>query len=254
MINIFGDVIYYDEKKIMEYSSVITRQHNLTIKEYEISDDKSAHMNLKILGGDLQGSRKYKAEVKESLLYNCVAFEKLLNGRDDFADFTESTQWDINTIARGFIIKFNGYMKVPEEFDITQTIQRFKPMLMDSIVNDGMDETEKKAFKSFFEVSDAKIPVLIDIEASLISSKLIGNNMLVTYEELEEYEDLEVTIIARVTTNNLVDMKKPFYDPLKDFMRLNRTLRRTMGERTEGLYEIYADQNYKTVEILAIYQ
>ncbi|NLX75614.1 MAG: hypothetical protein GXZ13_07320 [Synergistaceae bacterium] len=254
MIDIFGNVIYYDEKKIMEYSSVITRQHHLTIKEYEISDDKSAHMNLKVFGGDLKGSKKYKAEVKESLLYNCVAFEKLLNGREDFADFVESSKWDINTIGRGFIIKFNGYMNVPEEFDITQTIQRFKPMLMDSIVNDGMDETEKKAFKSFFEVSDVKIPVLIDIEDSLICSKLVGNNMLVEYEDLDEYEDLEVTIIARVTSNNLIDMKKPFYDPLKDFMKLNRTLRRNMSERAEGLYEIYADQNYKTVEILAIYQ
>ncbi len=249
-----GDVIYYDEKKIIEYSSVITRQHNLKIKEYEILDDKSAHMNIKVLGGNFKGSKKYKAEVKESLLYNCVAFEKLLNGREDFADFTESSEWDINTIGRGFIIRFNGYMMVPEEFDITQTIQRFKPMLMDSIANDSMDETEKMAFKSFFEVSDAKIPVFIDIGASLICSKLIANNMLVAYEELEEYEDLEVTVIARVNTSNLVDMKKSFYDPLKDFMRLNRTLRRTMGERTDGLYEIYADQNYKTVEILAIYQ
>lgn len=211
-------------------------------------------MNIKVLGGNFKGSKKYKAEVKESLLYNCVAFEKLLNGREDFADFTESSEWDINTIGRGFIIRFNGYMMVPEEFDITQTIQRFKPMLMDSIANDSMDETEKMAFKSFFEVSDAKIPVFIDIGASLICSKLIANNMLVAYEELEEYEDLEVTVIARVNTSNLVDMKKSFYDPLKDFMRLNRTLRRTMGERTDGLYEIYADQNYKTVEILAIYQ
>lgn len=66
--------------------------------------------------------------------------------------------------------------------------------------------------------------------------------------------DLEVTIIARATSNNLIDMEKPFYDPLKDFMKLNRTLRRTMGKRTESLVEIYADQNYIMVEVLAIYQ
>lgn len=133
----------------MEYSSIITRQHNLTIKEYETSDNKSSYMNLKILEGDLQGSRKYKAEVKESHLYNCAVFEKLLNGRDNFADFTELTQWDINTITRGFIIKFNGYMKVPKEFDITQTFQKFKPMLINSIVNDGIDETGKRHLKAF---------------------------------------------------------------------------------------------------------
>ncbi len=37
-------------------------------------------------------------------------------------------------------------------------------------------------------------------------------------------------------------------------MKLNRSLRRSMGERTEGLYKIYANQDYKTIEVLAIYQ
>ena len=85
-------------------------------------------------------------------------------------------------------------------------------------------------------------------------SKIISSNMLIEYEDLEEFEEFEITIVARITSTSLVGKNKPFYDPLKDFMRLNRSLRRSISERTEGLYEIYADQDYKTIEVIAIYQ
>ena len=49
----------------------------------------------------------------------------------------------MTTMSRGTIIKFDGYIKVPEEFDYTQTIDRFKPLLVASIVNDSMDKPEQ---------------------------------------------------------------------------------------------------------------
>lgn len=253
MISIFGNVIYYDDKKISEYCSVILGQQSLKVKEYEVQSDKSAKLDLKFIGGDLKGSKKYTAEVQESLLYNCDNFEKSLNGRDDFFDFT-TKEFDIQTIGRGNIIKFNGYMFVPQEFDITQTIQKFKPFLMDSISSEIVDETEQKVFKTFFESTDTKIPIILELEDALMCSKLISSNVLIEYEDLEEFEELEITIVARVTSTPLVGKNKPFYDPLKDFMKLNRSLRRSISERTEGLYEIYADQDYKTIEVIAIYQ
>ncbi len=145
-------------------------------------------------------------------------------------------------------------MSVPEQFDMIQTIEKFKPMIQEHINSDITNESEKKAYEAFLETSGSKIPIFIDMEDSLMCSKLMSNNMLITYEEFEEYEELEVTILARVISANLIDMKKPFYDPLKDFMKINRTLRRSMKERTDGLHEIYADQSYKMLEILAIYQ
>ncbi len=104
---------------------------------------------MKFIGGDLKGSKKYTAEVQESLLYNCDNFEKLLNGRDDFFNFTT------------------------KEFDATQTIQRFKPFLMDSISSEIANETEKKVFKTFFELTDAKIPIMLGPDDMLMCSKLI---------------------------------------------------------------------------------
>ena len=250
----FGNVIYYDKKKIDEYKSLITQQKNLQIDEYEISNDKGLQIDLKAIGADAKASKTYKAKVLESLLYNCDEFEKMLDGRDDFFDFTQLVDFDIATIGRGGIIKFEGYMKVPEEFDIIQTIEKFKPLAYTSMINENMDEPEQAALNMFLDVSNAKIPIVIDFEESLMCSKLISDNMLINYEELEDYEDLEVSIIARITSNKLINMEKSFYDPLKDFIALNRAMRRGMGSRDEGMNELFVDNAYRTIEILAIYQ
>lgn len=216
--------------------------------------DKGMQLDLKAFGADTKASKTYKAKVQESLLYDCDEFEKLLNGREDYFDFTQFPDFDITTMSRGVIIKFDGYVKIPEEFDFTQMIDKFKPMLMASVVDDTMDKSEQEAMKVFLETSDKKIPVLIDFDELLMCSKLISNNMLVKYEDMEEYEELEATIIARITSGNMINAKKPFYDPLKDFMTLNRSMRRSMDGRTDGLNEIYADRDYRAIEILAIYQ
>ena len=249
----FGNVIYYDKNKIDEYRAVVKGQRNLQIDEYEVSNDKGVQIDLKAFGADAKASKTYRAKVQESLLYNCDEFEKMLMGRDDFFDFTQSEDYDLTTMSRGTIIKFDGYIKVPEEFDYTQTIDRFKPLLVASIVNDSMDKPEQAAVKSFFETTDTKIPVLIDLREQLMCSKLISNNMLEKYEDMEEYEELEVTIIARITSSGMVKSQKAFYDPLKDFMTLNRVMRRSIEGRTDGLNEIYADKDYRTIEVLAIY-
>lgn len=249
-----GNVIYYDKKKIDEYRSVIKGQRNLEIKEYEISNDRGVQLDLKAVGADAKASKTYTAKIQESLLYNCSEFEKLLYGRDEFFDCTQSLDYDISTMRRGYIVKFDGNIRIPEEFDYTQTIGKFKPLIKEVACNDIRNEAERVAFDVFFETQDIKIPIVIDFNNQLMCSKLISSNMLVKYEDMEEYEELEVTIIARITSNNLVSAKKAFYDPLKDFMTLNRFMRRSLNGRTEGLYEIFAERDYQTIEILAIYQ
>lgn len=250
----FGNVVYYDRNKINEYKSIIMRQRNLEIDEYEITNDKGAKLDLKAVGLDINATKAYKAKIQDSLLLNCDEFEKALNGRDDYFDFTTSSNYDITTMRRGTIIKFDGYFKIPEEFDLIQTIDRFKPMLIASMTTNNMEESEKEALREFLDSTNAKIPVLVDFEEQILCSKILSENLLVEYEALEEYEDLEVTILGRITSSNLISSSKAFYDPLKDFMTLNRAMRRGMGERTEGLNEIFVDVDYRTIEIVAIYQ
>lgn len=253
MIVIFGNVIYYDDKKISEYSSIILGHHELKVDEYEIYSENSGKLGLKFIEADKNGSKKYTAKVKESLLYNCHYFESLLKDREDYFDCTIQS-FDLQTIGRSNIIKFDGLIYVPEEFGFTQTIQKFKNIFMDSITSDFENEMEKEFFKTFFESKDTKIPVVIELDDFIMCSKLKSSKILIDYEELEEFEELDITIIARTVSTSLVSKNKPFYDPLKDFIKLNRTLRRSVGERTDGLYEIYSDSDYKMIEILAIYQ
>ena len=252
--NMFGNVLYYDKKKLNEYQSIIKGKRNLEINEYDITNDKGAKVDLKAFGIDINAIKAYKAKIQESLLLNCDEFEKSLNGRDDYYDFTISSEYDITTMRRGSIIKFDGYIKVPEEFDLIQTIDKFKPMLIESMTTDEMEKSEQDALRKFLSSTNAKIPVFMDLDEQLLCSKILSENLLIEYEELEEYDELEVTILARITSSNLVNATKAFYDPLKDFMTLNRAMRRNMGDRSECLREIFAEVDYRTIEIIAIYQ
>lgn len=80
----FGKIVYYDKKTIDEYKTIINGKPNLEIGEYDITSNKEVNADLKLLGGDVKGTKSYKAKVQESDLLDCEQFEKMLSGRDDF--------------------------------------------------------------------------------------------------------------------------------------------------------------------------
>ncbi|MDO5139696.1 MAG: hypothetical protein Q4D71_14710, partial [Oscillospiraceae bacterium] len=81
------------------------------------SNDKGVSVDLKAVSADTKASKKYVAKVIESMLYDCYEFEKLLTGRDDYFDLTQSCEFDLSTIPRGSIIKVDAFLEVPENFD-----------------------------------------------------------------------------------------------------------------------------------------
>ena len=56
----FGNVVYYDKKKIDEYRAVVKGQRNLQIDEYEVSNDKGIQVDLKAFGADAKANIKPK--------------------------------------------------------------------------------------------------------------------------------------------------------------------------------------------------
>ena len=220
----------------------------------DIVNDKGANITLPAVGGNIKASKSYEATIEESILFDCREFEKLLVGRDDYFDFTENVGLDIATLGRGHIIKFDSTIKVPEEFDLTQTIAQFKPYLISSISKD-MDSDEGAAFSAFFESANPKIPIIAECDDVVLSAKIDSKFLMVDYAQMEEYESLEVSILARVISTNIVSASKAIYDPLKDFISLNRAIRRSLTDnRPDGLKELFNDEDYKVIEILAIYQ
>lgn len=251
----FGSVIYFDNEKIDEYESIITGKKSVQVDEYHVSDDKGLNVDLKVLGADAKVSKSYTAKVKESILYDCLEFEKLLSGRDDYFDFS-SDDYDLTTVPRGSIIKIDALVSVPENFDMVKMIEQFKPFFMGTLTSEGSDdENGVGMLKNIFGSANAKkIPILVDYDEFLLCSKIQEDNLFVSYEELQEYESTEVSILARCSSTNFIKSTKPFYDPLKDFLSLNRMMRKHIADTGDEFSAICADKDYKTIEILAIYQ
>lgn len=249
----FGKIIYYDKKAVAEYKSVISGKPNLEIEEYDVSNDKGIIADLKLVSADVKASKSYKAKVQESDLYDCDLFEKMLIGRDDYFDFTISSDCDITTVPNRSIIKMDGYIEIPEDFDMMKVIDAFKPFILNMNQFQDMEEASRMALQTFLgSANAAKIPLVFEGEDTLFCSKIFQENMTISYEELSEIDE-NITILARVTSQ-FVSSTKPYYDPLKDFMALNRMMRKSMGDRGKEFSPIYVDDQYRMVEVLAIYR
>ena len=235
-----------------EYKAFITEQPNLEIKEYEVSNDKGISADLKIVSADVKASKSYKARVDESYLYDCAQFEKALIGRDDFYDFTVSSNYDISTVPTRSIIKMDGFIEIPEDFDLVKMIEIFKPFIIESNKFQKMEETNKMALTTILDSANAtKIPLVFEGENTLFCSRILQDNMMISYEDISEIDN-SVTVLGRITSS-FVDKSKPYYDPLKDFLFLNRRMRKSIGNRGQEFNPIYVDEQYRMIEVLAIY-
>ena len=160
----------------------------------------------------------------------------------------------MSTIQRGCIIKLDSYLEIPEGFDIMQLIDRFKPLIMNSFDTEEMDQTGKEALKVFLGNAKAtKIPLVIDNDEYLLSSKINQEYLISDYEDLEEFEDEQVTILARMASG-IIKEDRPYYDPLKDFISLNRMMRKSIKDRGAELQPLMLDRKYRQIDILAIYR
>lgn len=252
----FGKIIYYDKNTISEYKSIITGQKQLVVAEYEVTNGKGLGVDFKAVKADISADKKYIAKVTESVLFDCNEFEKLLAERegDDYFDFTDSDDYDINSVPKGSIIKIEANISIPEDFDLMQLVERFKPFLMSYVQSDIADLNERAALEPFFsEAKATKIPVEVDSDDDiLLCTKILKDNLLIDIQEFTDTDE-EVTILARVSSNKK-RADKPFYDPLKDFLSLNRTTRKSMESRDKSMEPITVDEDYRMIDVLAIYR
>lgn len=249
----FGKLMYFDKKTIDEYKSFITGQRHLEIESCEVSKNKGATFGAKVLSAEAKASHNYSARAVESMLYECVEFEKMLANREDYFDLTKSADLDLLTIPRGSIIKLDAYLEIPEEFDIMRMMDTFKPILMNEIDSKEAERPAKEALKVYLQNAKAtKIPVIVDADDILLCSKISQDNTVMEYEEFEELDE-QVTILARVASG-IVDAGNSYYDPLKDFMTMNRMMRRNMKNIDEHLTPLLVEREYRKIDVLAVYR
>ena len=252
--NMFGKILYYDKKTVDEYKALITGKNQVEVEEYSVSNGMGVGVDGKVFTADKNENKSYIARVKNSYLLECNEFEKMLNDRDDYYDFTEQN-FDLWTVQTRSIIKINGYIEIPEAFDLFQLIDKFKPFAMNELNTKQMENKSMEMMAQLLDENtvNKKIPMVVDSNNELLlCSKINGNNLLSSYEEFDDYLYDEVTILARVASG-VVAESKAFYDPLRDFIPLNRSMRRS-ANRSQELEPICVDGKYRLIDILGIYQ
>lgn len=252
MVDMFRSLRYCNSKAVKEYHAIISGQRPLRIDKVNVSNEKGASLNLSVAGAKFSGKTTLDASVEESLLYDYETFENALLNRDDFFDACMDDV-DFSTLPQGAIIKFQSNISIPQEFDIIQLFEQFKPMLLGQ-ANTSMDADAYAFLEASMQKDDIKIPVFFELDDLIGYSKLDSKYLLIDYTELEEYENEDIIVLAKVFSrksgNSIV------YDPLKDFIKINRAMRRMGNINTlpKELDKIQISGDALSLEVIALYQ
>lgn len=249
----FGKMIYYDDKTVAEYYSYATGKPYNRLQNQSQENGLNAHLDILSASAGVSKNSTLSYQTTSSLLLECENFERLLAKREDFLDFTTHDEFDLDTANRGTIIKFTGYIEIPEQFDMVQIIDRFKPVLASSIDQQDWEQQNKGIAQAIFEGTDSfSIPLVFELEGRILCAKVKKDHLLVSYDDIEELTTDEVTVLGRLASG-IIPKDKCFYDPLKDFMHLNRATRKKTPERIAGLEKLFLDSPYRNIDVLAIY-
>ena len=191
-------------------------------------------------------------------LLECATFEKLLQQRDDYFDYVDDNQdVSIKDVRISSIIRVSGEIYVPEQFDMIHLISEYKSLILDGIGYE--DRGERELVKSVLGNSKMRIPIYCELSSDcdywMGIGKVAPENLLIDYNELEDYEGKEMTIIARLESRKYYkDKPLSVFDIYKDFLGLNRTLRKQIVSSNKQEFEsIDVEEDYLGLELLAIY-
>lgn len=247
----FRTFIYLDKEKVDDYLLVLDEQQSN--KKSKVSVRAKANFVIGEVEADLEKQAEDKRSRTAAEQYNL--FENALSNttEDDYFDFL-SSDYDMSTVPPLSIIRCTGYIEIPEAFDILHMVSEFAgPMIKAGLFTPNGDPNTNEFALSFFQNNDADIPILITGNQIRISSKLKASCIIGdSYQVLEDIEDEEVFALCKIHTH-LSDEKVVIFDPIKDFLKLNRAARRRMGEVTGDLEPIVENGPVLKVEVIALY-
>ena len=251
----FRSFIYLDEDKLYTYKRQIDGKNIAQPKA--ISQKRTAGFSATVNAFGLNGTTETSidSEIKTDVSFDYDRFEFdlcKLDG-DDYFDCVLNDEYDLTTIPAMKLMRICSSFEIPESFDVVKLIDQFKPMLMGQIETKSVDEQE--ALESVLGQASADIPIIIEDDDFTISGKLNAKYLLEEYASLEDYADQDVYLLCKVVgmvRKNPVEI----FDPLKDFIRLPRIMRRqmTMSQKPAGLDRISVEGPVLKVEVIAIYK
>lgn len=251
----FRSFIYLDEDKLYTYKRQIDGKN--TAQPKAVSQKKSAGFSAAMSGFGVNGAMETSidGEFERDVSFDYDHFElnlAKLEGEDYF-DCVLNDEYDLTTIPAMKLLRICSGFEIPEAFDVINLIDQFKPMLMGQIETKSAGEQE--ALEGFLGNASADIPFVIECDDVTISGKLNAKYLCEEHASLEDYADQDVYILCKVVGMVRKDTVEIF-DPLKDFIRLPRAMRRQMtanGNPVE-LDKISVEGPVLKVEVIAIYK
>lgn len=251
----FRSFIYLDESKLYAYKRQIEGSN--TAQPKAVTQKKSAGFSAGISGLGVNGTTEtsISSEFEKDISFDYDHFEidlEKLEGNDYF-DCVINSEYDVTTIPAMKIFRICSRFEIPEAFDAVNLIDRFMPMLTQEI--ETKSAGEQAALENFLGAASADIPIVCEYDDVVISGKLNGKYLHEEYATLEDYADQDVFLLCKVIGFTRKDTVEIF-DPLKDFVKLPRSMRRGMEQsgKSIGLEKIRIDGPVLKVEIIAIYK
>ena len=251
----FRSFVYLDENKMYTYKRQLDGRNQAQPKTMtqKRSADVSAGCSKLKATGSIETS--IDSDFERDVSFDYDQFEAALQLREgeDYFDFVLNPEYDLTTIPAMKIIRLNCPFLVPEGFDAINLVERFMPMLMGTIETSSSEEQE--AMEKILGEASADIPVVSELDDITVSGKLRGSNLKEEYSALEDYSEQDVFMLCKVVGVSR-KQKVEVFDPLKDFVKLPRTMRRQMASdgNTMGLEKIEVDGPVLKVEVIAIYK
>lgn len=254
----FRTLVYFDDKKVAEYKSLIKGEKVVSFKNIKVSNKKTGKVDISILSGGASGSSEMDGEILNNYLLDCREFESLLKDMDDYFDFIQNPNFNIETITSSSIIRFNGTFERPSEFDMLDLINQFKPILMGSVDTDSAEEDQM--LNLLLGKESTKVPIFIENDEEFSDrlgfSKINSNYLCCDMDSLDDFENEDVTIIAKIISKrDIIGEPVVVYDVMKDLFGMSRAIRRQFDNKPiEGISNISIDEDFMILEVLAIYQ
>lgn len=164
----FKNLIYFDSQKVAGYSALLKGERQVNIGKVRKNTSKSVRGGMPLASGNYDNVDEVEGEIVDNPIFDCNEFEELLekNSKDNYFDMTEDEEFDIETIPKTAIIRFEGKFNIPEEFDMMDLINDFKPMLTKQM--DIENNEEEEIFNKIFGKESTKIPMFMIVITSTV--------------------------------------------------------------------------------------
>jgi len=250
----FRSFVYLDEEKMYSYLRQIDKEYVTRPIETSTKKIKGGSLGFSKVGVNLGTEVEEKRDYTKDIFNDYDSFERALEALEgkEYFDFVLNEGYDYNTLPRMSIVRLNGRIGIPEQFDMFNMAQMFMPLITSQIQTASDDE--KELLEAFLGKASADIPVVVEEDDVVLSGRLNTRYLFEAYSDLEEYDEQDVFMLCKVI--GIMNKEKvEIFNPLKDFVKLPRAVRRGMDDKSnEGLENIYVEGPVLKMEVIAIYK